>query len=396
MDKISVIIPCFNSATTLKRSLDSVFCQTYPNIEVIAIDDGSTDDTVRILNEYKHKNNNFTYISKPNAGVSMARNDGLKLASGNLIQFLDSDDNFLYDNVLERLVNTMHFYNTDIVSFNFTHPCFHQHLAEGLYDLTNEDHFMDYYQDFFVSMLPWNKLFKREILTNKYNPDLSFAEDEIFNLENLKNVKSVYVISDILHNYYCQDTAAEKTSALNKTLAEEKFWETNTTIWYKGNNNVPYRKEIILKDYSGLYDKMIYVRSFDFLFWDLMFMCNSKVPPQHMLLELKRIFKEDNFINSLKAKEVYGIKVKSFDDEKLDNMLLNFIERSINVFGILKDNNLNGKVYFAMLKIFGEIFCEFDNIALQAPDVLAKAYFNDLQVEININISHLLEAKNDK
>lgn len=79
---------------------------------------------------------------------------------------MDSDDNFLGDNVLQKLVDTMENEKVDLVAFNFIHPCFESHLKTGVYEMTNVDEFKTYYQDFFASSLPWNKLFKRELSPN--------------------------------------------------------------------------------------------------------------------------------------------------------------------------------------------------------------------------------------
>jgi glycosyltransferase involved in cell wall biosynthesis len=100
---VSVVIPAYNASNTIIKALDSVCNQTYKNIEIIVVNDGSKDDTLTIITEYKEekKGLNFTIIDKVNGGVSSARNVGIKLAQGNWIAFLDSDDEWL-PNKLER------------------------------------------------------------------------------------------------------------------------------------------------------------------------------------------------------------------------------------------------------------------------------------------------------
>lgn len=95
--KISVIIPTYNQCKYISETLDSVINQTYQNWECIIIDDGSTDETSDVVNSKINVDNRFRYIKKENGGASSARNLGLDLASGDYIQFLDSDD-FLYEN----------------------------------------------------------------------------------------------------------------------------------------------------------------------------------------------------------------------------------------------------------------------------------------------------------
>lgn len=102
-DLVSIIIPTYNNANTICNSIDSCFKQTYKNIEVIVIDDGSTDDTKKVLNEYL-SNDKFKYIYQDNQERSAARNHGLDIAKGEYIQFLDSDD-MLYEDKIEIQVN---------------------------------------------------------------------------------------------------------------------------------------------------------------------------------------------------------------------------------------------------------------------------------------------------
>lgn len=91
-DRISVIIPCYNQGHFLPDAIDSVLQQTYSNWECIIVDDGSSDNTSEIGNNFTKKDNRFKYVYKSNGGLSSARNKGLELASGKWIQFLDADD----------------------------------------------------------------------------------------------------------------------------------------------------------------------------------------------------------------------------------------------------------------------------------------------------------------
>ena len=92
MPKISVIIPVYNAEQYLRKCLDSVVSQTFRDIEIICVDDGSTDGSGAILDEYAAKDNRIVVIHQANAGVAAARNTGLKSAQGEYLAFLDSDD----------------------------------------------------------------------------------------------------------------------------------------------------------------------------------------------------------------------------------------------------------------------------------------------------------------
>ena len=104
--KISIIIPVYNGEKNIVKCVESVLNQSYKNTEIIIINDGSTDNTINILNYYKALNSNICVIDKKNEGVSSARNDGIKIFSGDYILFVDADDT-LEHNAVEVLLEIM-------------------------------------------------------------------------------------------------------------------------------------------------------------------------------------------------------------------------------------------------------------------------------------------------
>ena len=94
MPKISLVIPVYNTEKYLEQCLDSVLAQTFTDFEVICVDDGSTDKSIKILSEYQKKDSRIKVVFEAHKGVGNARNVGLKMATGDFIQFLDSDDFF--------------------------------------------------------------------------------------------------------------------------------------------------------------------------------------------------------------------------------------------------------------------------------------------------------------
>lgn len=114
---ISVIIPVYNVEEYLRECVDSVLCQTYRNFEIILVDDGSTDSSGEICDEYLEKDDRITVIHQKNGGLSAARNSGLSEAEGKYVYFLDSDD-YIADNLLETLVEIDEKDNSDIVFFD--------------------------------------------------------------------------------------------------------------------------------------------------------------------------------------------------------------------------------------------------------------------------------------
>lgn len=116
---ISIIVPCYNSERFVKKCVDSILVQTYKNIEIILVNDGSTDSTPAILDEYASKDTRIKVINKENGGLSDARNVGIDKALGSYIIFIDSDD-YILPNHVESLANLVYKYNCEMAISPFT------------------------------------------------------------------------------------------------------------------------------------------------------------------------------------------------------------------------------------------------------------------------------------
>ena len=114
---LSVVIPVFNVEKYLPECLDSVLNQKYENIEIIAIDDGSTDNSLNILKKYAKENSNITVLSQENSGPSVARNKGVKYAKGKYVHFLDADD-FILPETYSSLIKMMMDNELDLIQFS--------------------------------------------------------------------------------------------------------------------------------------------------------------------------------------------------------------------------------------------------------------------------------------
>ena len=117
MPKISIIIPCYNVEKYLDRCMESILSQTLSDIEIICINDGSTDNSLVFLNKYASSDNRFTIINKKNEGVGIARNAGLKLAQGEYIYFVDPDDWLQNSGVLLKIFEKAKSENLDMLIF---------------------------------------------------------------------------------------------------------------------------------------------------------------------------------------------------------------------------------------------------------------------------------------
>ena len=124
--KISIIIPVYNTQEYLPKCLDTLVNQTYSNLEIICVDDGSTDESLRILNEYAAKDSRIIVHSQKNGGASIARNYGLNIATGDYVSFIDSDD-WVYLTLYQSFVDAISSADKiiDICHLNLEHKHLH-------------------------------------------------------------------------------------------------------------------------------------------------------------------------------------------------------------------------------------------------------------------------------
>lgn len=214
MPKISVIIPVYNGEKYIKRCIDSVINQTYDNIQIIVINDGSTDNTESILKEYS----NIVLINKENEGVSKARNTGLSLATGDYVYFCDADD-FLENNAFEVLIKE--YADNDLLRFGHyvvngeekKEKTNADDVLAGV-DLTfNNKQILEYLISNKTEGHLWNYLFKLNIIKDNkilFDEELFYQEDVMFLLEYCLKIKNIKVISNSFYNYYVNENSVTK------------------------------------------------------------------------------------------------------------------------------------------------------------------------------------------
>lgn len=182
-DLISVIVPAYNIAPWLSRCLDSILAQTYKNLEIIVIDDGSTDETSQIIDEYAKKDSRVVAIHQKNAGLVAVRNRGIELASGDWIGFVDGDDAIDPDMYARLLSNALK-YDADIshcgVRFCFSDGHEELHYGTGKVMLQNNfDGIKDLLEGTLIEPGVWNKLYRASLMTD------SCLDETILNNEDL-------------------------------------------------------------------------------------------------------------------------------------------------------------------------------------------------------------------
>lgn len=209
---LSIIVPVYNAEEFLDRCIESILSQTYKSLDIIVVDDGSSDDSGKICDEYAEKDMRVRVIHKQNGGVSSARNIGIEAARGEYICFVDSDD-YLERDYLEVLLETKRKYpDFDNIWCGFyTVRDYYKNKKETVvaekdknYSFYNLSGIMDLCEKWLVQM-PWNKLFEtKKVKENNilFPPELSLGEDYIFNLRYLDCTNGkIVVINKPLYDY---------------------------------------------------------------------------------------------------------------------------------------------------------------------------------------------------
>lgn len=208
---VSIIIPVYNVKQHIEKCIESVCGQTYSNLEIIIVDDGSTDGTIEICNNLKKRDPRIQIFHTSNQGVSHARNLGLDKATGEYIKFVDGDDMIPGDST-RVFINTIEEKKVDFVISSYTKVLaeiniyFNQLDKPGIY--SNKEYLCNTLKDpgHHYYGVVWNKLYRRNIIQEnniRFIEKTCLGEDFIFNLNYLECVKSVCVIKKNLYYYNC-------------------------------------------------------------------------------------------------------------------------------------------------------------------------------------------------
>lgn len=212
-EKVSIIIPVYNSEKTLKKCIESVINQTYKNIEILIINDGSKDKSLNIMNEYKNKDERIIVINQKNKGLSGARNTGINNATGDYITFIDSDD-YIKPNLVKDTIKIFEEYECDVVRNNYelSYENGKTKLRNEMYEenriINIEEKKEELIQNILlgkVQSYSWLLTIKREILDKnnlKFDEDIFFMEDIVFIIKLIFCIKNIYFVREPNYFYY--------------------------------------------------------------------------------------------------------------------------------------------------------------------------------------------------
>ncbi|MBQ3553323.1 MAG: glycosyltransferase family 2 protein [Clostridia bacterium] len=200
MPLVSIIVPVYNVEKYLERCIKSVLSQTYPNIELILVDDGSKDSSPQICDSYADREN-ITVIHKENGGLSSARNAGIKRATGEYIFFLDSDD-FIHDECIQTLYDIMTQCDCDIVQGNFERGTLDFFADKVIKEEVELVSYQEALLGFRYKTLAWGKLYRRFVIDDVEFPEGLIHEDEAVYYQYACRAKKIAITNRALYYYF--------------------------------------------------------------------------------------------------------------------------------------------------------------------------------------------------
>lgn len=346
--KYSVVIPIYNADRTLSKCINSILEQTYTDIELILVNDGSTDDSKQICNFYASKYSNIIFIDKKNEGVAKARNDGLLASTGEYVYFIDPDD-WLEKNCFLKANSLLNKSDTDILIFGYKKEFIYKN---ELYSRTSifpntkiakknadRNEKITKILDKGLGLPVWNKIFNVDFLRkNKILfPTLKRGQDMAFCCEALNKADNIEIIEDCFYHY--QDMHLTKTNKRDPNMYKNHkiIWNRLVNIFYENPND--YVKNTYL------------VRMF--LLWFGYSIPNNIIYNKDLSF-INKIKNLRQYLNSLFIKEQLKIlKLKHCNSFKLK--VLGLIFKSKNVYFI-----------FFIYKIIGKINLTYSNYSKES------------------------------
>ncbi len=305
MVKISIIVPVYNVEEYIRDCLESLTNQTLEEIEIILVNDGSTDKSQKIINEYKEKYpNKIKAYEKENGGQSSARNYGIERANGEYIAFVDSDD-FIEIDMMKKMYNKAKEFNYDVVccDVNIVYP---DKKIEVLANMGEDNKNLDENDKKNIILngytVIWNKIFKKEILKQEFLFEEGvWFEDVLFMYKLIPNINSIGIVHEKLYNYIQRPksityTYNEKLYDINKILKILISYYEEKGIYEKYKDMleytcVRYMLATFIKRVAKSKDKKIFNKCVDYAIKEI----NEMFPD----------YKKNKYLNNKSLKNIY-------------------------------------------------------------------------------------------
>ena len=263
MVKISIIIPVYNTEQYIEECLESIVCQNFIDFEAIFVDDDSQDASFAIIKEFAKRDRRIKLYHQNKAGVSVARNLGLKHAQGDYIVFIDSDDT-ITSNYLDQLYQCVTKNSPDIVLsglINVKQGCEENRVAleDGLLSLQTESDLIHFFKTPLLTP-PFPKLYRRKIICDNnilFDPSISFAEDKDFNLQYFQYIRNAYALPFCGYFYRDVENSLSHKKYEYQYRIEHRHWQVKRKMFERLHDTTLQSKSYLVNQlFYIVYDEM--------------------------------------------------------------------------------------------------------------------------------------------
>lgn len=229
-DKISIIVPVYNVELYLEKCIETLVNQTYRNLEIILVDDGSPDNCPQICDEWAKRDKRINVIHKENGGLSDARNAGLQISTGEYISFVDSDD-LINRNYIWALYYSMQSNDAEIAACDVKEFYVDNEIDTNKMEIETVKEYMpgealeQLISGVGVRAVAWNKMYKRVLLEKEFFPKGRFHEDEFFTYRIIDKAKKIVYVDSVLYYYRQRQGSIMTTVSIKHVDALEAFVE---------------------------------------------------------------------------------------------------------------------------------------------------------------------------
>lgn len=291
---VSIVIPIYNVESYLRQCIDSVMNQTHRNLDIILVDDGSTDSSGRIADEYAQADSRITVVHKMNGGLSDARNVGTSIAKGDYLFYLDSDD-YIDPSAIERLLHVAKSGDCDIVQGSFYYLYSDHLLFDKRYGtsgnnpsiLTKNDAMKYLLDNIKIKNFAWGKLYKKSLVIKYEFPVGKYFEDSFWQFKIINECKNYGIVNDPITYYRqregsisCDGVNIKILDLIDGNIERTKFikhnypdlypsaicslWKSVCDICYwHGRSNKAFREKLlgIMEEYGQAFDTYLTART---------------------------------------------------------------------------------------------------------------------------------------
>ena len=240
---VSIIVPIYNAEKYIEKCTNSLMNQTYNNIEIILVNDGSKDNSKNILEKLSKKDKRIIIINKENGGVSTARTEGMKKSNGEFLMFMDSDD-YVDADYVEYFYNLINYNNQKYdlaINFNKYSIYTPKQVKEEKISVLSSEKVSEYIYTSKINEAVWNKIYRKSFLVKNnisFNKKIWYGEGMLFNIQCLQYTDSVVVGNKRVYHQFYNTNSAMRNFSLESNLCGIKSLELQKQCWRKENKDV--------------------------------------------------------------------------------------------------------------------------------------------------------------